>query len=82
MLEKIEESIDVVAAFTAGKIMPMLFSWKHRRYYNLKVASMWNEKEGEARLVHIMVTTDNPNQYELCFNTQSFKWSLVKIYHE
>ncbi len=30
MLEEIGESIDVVAAFTAGKIMPMLFLWKHR----------------------------------------------------
>ncbi len=82
MLEEIGESIDVVAAFTAGKIMPMLFTWKHRRYYNLKVSGMWNEKEGEARLVHIMVTSDNPNQYELCFNTQSFTWNLVNVYHE
>ncbi len=49
MLEEIGESIDVVAVFTAGKIMPMLFSWKHRRYYNLKVSSMWNEKEGEVK---------------------------------
>lgn len=82
MIEEIGENIDVVAAFTGGKIMPMLFSWHNRRYYNLKVESTWNEKEGESKLVHIMVTADSPNQYEICFNTQNFKWSLIKVYHD
>lgn len=82
MIEEIGEPIDVVAAFTNGKLMPILFSWHSRRYYNLKVASVWNEREGESRLIHIIVTADTPNQYEICFNTGNFKWNLVKVDHE
>ncbi len=82
MIEDIGDNIDVVAAFTNGKILPILFSWRNRRYINLKVASTWNEKEGESKLVHMTVTADSPNQYEICFNNQNFKWSLVKVDHE
>jgi hypothetical protein len=30
MIEEIDEPIDVEAAFSAGKISPILFSWRHR----------------------------------------------------
>ncbi len=82
MVEEIGESIDVVAAFTDGKILPIIFSWRNRRYSNLKVASSWNTSIGDAKQVHISVTNDSPNLYELCLNTRNFNWSLIKVYHE
>jgi hypothetical protein len=82
MIEEIGESIDVVAAFSAGKISPLLFSWRNRRYNNLKVTSMWNEKGGDSKLVHILVTNESANLYELCFSTRYYNWSLVKINHD
>jgi lipocalin len=81
MIEKIDESIDVVAAFTEGKILPVLFSWRNRRYKNLKVNAMWSRTEGDAKIVNFSVTADNSNLYELCFNTRFFQWSLLKIHH-
>ena len=82
MIEEIGDPIDVVAAFTGGKILPILFSWKNRRYENLKVANSWNTSIGDAKQVHISVTNDSPNLYELCLNTRNFTWSLIKVYHE
>ncbi len=82
MIEEIGESIDVVAAFTGGRILPIMFSWRNRRYENLKVASSWNIFDGKIQLHHITVTNDSPNLYELCFNTQNFKWSLVKTSYD
>ncbi len=82
MIEEIGESIDVVAAFTAGKVLPILFSWKNRRYENLKVASSWSTKDGESKLHHMTVTNDSGNCYELCFSTQNFKWSLIRVHHD
>ena len=82
MVEEIGESIDVVAAFTSGKILPIMFSWRNRRYSNLKVANSWNTSIGDAKHVHISVTNDSPNLYELCLNTRNFTWSLIKVYHE
>ena len=82
MIEEINESIDVVAAFSAGKISPILFSWHNRRYNNLKTVNIWSDSEGNVKIVHISVTTDSTNLYDLCFNTHNFQWSLVKIYHE
>ena len=83
MIEEIGDPIDVVAAFTGGKILPILFSWRNRRYSNLKVANSWNTyEEGDAKLHHITVTNDSPNLYELCLNTRNFTWSLIKVYHE
>jgi hypothetical protein len=82
MIEEIGEPIDVVAAFSAGKISPILFSWRHRRYINLKVTSIWSDTEGDARQFHISVLTDSSNLYELCFRTRNFQWTLAKIYHE
>ena len=82
MTEEIGESINVVAAFTGGMILPILFSWRNRRYSNLKVANSWNTTVGDAKQVHISVTDDSPNLYELCLNTRNFNWSLIKVYHE
>jgi hypothetical protein len=82
MIEEISEPIDVVAAFSAGKISPILFSWRHRRYYNLKIASTWSQTDGDAKLVHFSVNTDNANLYELCFHTRNYQWQLMKISHD
>jgi hypothetical protein len=82
MIEEIGEPIDVVAAFTAGKISPILFSWRNRRYNNLKVNAVWGQADGEARLVHFSVNSDDANLYEICFNTRNYQWQLIKIYHE
>jgi hypothetical protein len=82
MVEEISEPIDVVAAFSEGKIWPILFSWRHCRYYNLKVTATWNDRDGDARRVHFSVMSDSANLYEICFHTRFFKWSLAKIYYE
>ena len=82
MIEEIGEKIDVVAAFTGGKVLPILFSWKNRRYQNLKAASSWDTYEGETKLHHITVINDSSNCYEICLNTRNFTWSIMKVYHE
>ena len=81
MIEEIGEPIDVIAAFSTGKIFPLLFSWRNRRYNNLKVHATWSQAAGNAKLVHFSVTTDNTNLYELCFHTRYFHWQLVRVYH-
>jgi hypothetical protein len=82
MIEEIGEPIDVVAVFSCGRISPLFFSWRNRRYGNLQTASTWSRYEGDAKLVYISVTADNANLYELMFHTRNLRWDLVKIYHE
>jgi hypothetical protein len=81
MTREINESVDVVAAFTDGKILPIMFSWENRRYNNLKVASSWDTFIGEAKQIHISVIADTYNLFELCLNTRNLNWSLIKVYH-
>lgn len=82
MIETIDESINVLAICSKGQIRPLVFSWRNRRYENLKVTSTWLEPEGSFKKVFFSVITDGANLYELCFRTRTLEWLLVRIYHD
>lgn len=81
MIEEIDEPIKVVAAFQCGKIIPLVFSWRNRRYEHLQTVSTWSDHEGEAKRMFFGIAA-GPNFYELCFHTGNFQWKLVKIHRE
>lgn len=82
MIEEIGESVSVLASFTNGKILPLVFKWRNRKYSQLKLASSWSDFEGQFKRVFFSVSVDTANLYELCFHTRNFQWSLVRIHHE
>jgi len=82
VIEEIFEPIKVLASFSEGKMMPVLFSWRNRKYRISKVTGRWSEYEGEAKRFFFSVITDGVNLYELCFHNRSLAWELLRIHHE
>lgn len=82
MVEKVDEPVDVMAAFLGGRLVPRLFKWHGRRYAIKEVTSMWTDLEGQFRRYFYAVTTDAPNLYELVFSTKDLRWLLIKIYFD
>lgn len=81
MMEEIGEKIDVIAVFTKNKVIPIIFSWKNKRYTDLKPVSVWLGNDDGAKLIFISLLRGR-TIYELCFHTGILQWTLEKIYQE
>ena len=75
---KINENIDVGAAFYKNRIKPKWFIWKGKKYIVKETTYTWKDKEGEAVIVHFSVS-DGATLFELCFNQKTLVWMLEKV---
>lgn len=81
MNESINENIDVIALFEQGRIKPLYFKWRNRKYKIKKVNLVHSSKKGSAVLYHFSVS-DESNNYTLCFDSKDLSWELSEIYTE
>jgi len=80
MLEVIGEPIEVSAHFRRGRIAPLWFVWKGRRYQVEEIRNRWVTREGVGRMYHFAVTvTDRADLYEVYLRTETMGWHLGKI---
>jgi hypothetical protein len=78
-MQKIREDIRVAVIFGPGSsIRPVWFDWRRRKYTVEEVTYSWQERQGEATLVHFAVS-DGASLFELTYNAASRIWSLAAV---
>lgn len=77
--EIINENVEVVTCFKAGKIIPMRFVWHNREYMVTRVTGRWVSSEGESKNFHFSVLCGEGNVYEICFRSRDMNWVLRSI---
>jgi hypothetical protein len=78
-MQKIREDIRVAVIFGPGSsIRPVWFDWCRRKYTVEEVTYSWQERQGEATLVHFAVS-DGVSLFELTYNAASRIWSLAAV---
>ena len=75
MTEAINEPIEVIAKFAGGKLTPLFFHRRGRKYRVESVEFVHSVKEGETRFYHFSVVGSG-TLYRLIFNSQAFVWRL------
>ena len=78
--EEINEAIEVISYFNAGKLKPLRFRWKGRVYKVNKVNGVWVNREGYRKQHHYAVIADNSDYFELRFDTDDMQWTIGRIY--
>lgn len=81
MNEIINQPVEVIAAFTKNKIIPLFFKWKSRRYKVKKINLVHSVREGRNKLYFFSVS-DAVNYFKLCFDTEKGNWKLLELYYE
>ena len=71
-------AIEVVAAFSPGRIKPLYFNLNSRQYSIERINYFWKDYRGRERLYCFSVT-DGANTFQIYFSNQSLSWRLAKI---
>ena len=80
MLEVIGEPIRVCAFFKNGRISPLWFEWKGRRYRVEEIRNRWVRSEGNGRCYHFALTVKGTaDLYELFLRSETMGWHLGRI---
>jgi len=78
-MHQIRENIRVAVIFGPGSsIRPVWFDWRRRKHTVREVTYSWQERHGEATLVHFAVS-DGANIFELTYNATGRTWSLAAV---
>ena len=73
----INERIEVLALFRAGKIYPRLFIWNNKKYKVREITYNWRERQGQEVINYFSVAT-RADLYQISFNNTSLGWRLDK----
>jgi hypothetical protein len=79
-IEEVNEPIDVVTVFREGRMAPVKLRWAGCTHGIARVAYRWVTREGAYPVHHFSVVTDTDQIYEIVLNTQTMRWSIVKIH--
>lgn len=79
-MEEINEPITVYAFFGRGKITPIAFGWRGRRYEKLKVVSSWATQNTPGRLHRWFALSDGANTYRIKFDANGVDWRLITVH--
>ncbi len=74
----LNEKIDCLVFFSAGKAYPRAFTWNNKEYRIKKVTYSWQERRGRELLSFFSVDTGS-DLYEISFNNTSCSWKIDKI---
>jgi hypothetical protein len=78
----LKEKIKVNAIFEeGGRMRPIHFVWRGKKYTVLKVNYFWHAREGRTLYKHFSVF-DGVNHFHLVFNAEDLQWELNGVYFE
>ncbi len=81
MFNQINEPIEVVAKFSAGKLLPMKFLWQDREVVIKKINLVYTSWQGRAKF-YFFAVSDSTNYFKLQFNSENLTWTLLESYAE
>jgi len=76
--EQLNERIEVLAYFKAGKIYPRIFIWNNKKYKIRQITYNWQERLGQGIISYFSVSA-GPDLYQISFNNTSLGWRIDKI---
>ncbi len=75
-MNRIREQIRVAVIFGPGnQIRPVWFGWRRRKYEVREVTYSWQERQGDATILHFAVS-DGANLFELAYDAVGQAWAL------
>jgi hypothetical protein len=77
MFEQINEAVEVLADFKAGRLVPIRFVWSGRVYSVSKLNLTYHHSEGRGKAYYFAVS-DGANYFKLKFDTESLVWTLLE----
>jgi|YNPBryBLVA2012_1023415.scaffolds.fasta_scaffold22902_2 hypothetical protein len=81
MVTLIEEPVEVSAVFRRGRMMPVSFAWRNRRYRVVRIAGAYRRRKGHSLELHYSVLAEGGEEvYELRFSTERMAWWLERIH--
>lgn len=78
-LLELNEPVEVLTHFDAGRVRPLRFRWRGRIYRVEKVNGTWSRAKGGEREHHFAITADNEDSFELVFDTTDFRWRVTRV---
>jgi hypothetical protein len=78
MYHSVNEPIDVIVAFKAGKAEPAVFKWNGKHYRIRKINLVHTERKGRDKQ-YIFSVSDGANAFRLRFHTETLKWELEEM---
>lgn len=79
MMQRIRENIRVAVIFGPGSsIRPVWFDWRRRKYEIREVTYTWQERQGDATILHFAVS-DGVNLFELAYDAAGRVWALAAV---
>lgn len=82
MIEKVQETVEVLSKFEEGKIEPMRFRWRGRVFTVAEITGSWIKRVGEHREHFFSVGVGTRDYYELRYRPRTSRWTLENIYLE
>ena len=82
MFESINDPIDVIGAFTDGKVEPLRFRWRGTVVHVKRVTGRWSRREGQALLRYFAVEGAASDSYELFYDPRGPRWVLSRAWTE
>ena len=79
-VQKVNDNIDVIAAFKGGKIKPLVFLWRGRRIKNLELLSSREIRYGEGKKIFFKLSYQNDTIYQLYLDTNCWRWILETVF--
>jgi hypothetical protein len=82
MFESLSDPVDVLTAFTDGRLRPLRFRWQGRIVRVAEVRGEWVRREGQTVLRFFAVDGGKGESYELCFDPRGPRWTLSRAWTE
>jgi len=77
-IERIDQPVGVLAAFSGGECRPLRFVWKRRTYKVDRINGRWIDRQGEHPALNYSVQAGEETYY-LRFLTGEAEWRLDQV---
>lgn len=78
VLTELNDRVDVLAKFTAGKLLPVIIRWQGRRYWVQKLNLHHSERKGGDTL-HFYAVSTEVGDCTLRYSQQDLSWRLLEV---
>ncbi len=76
--QRVDEPVEVLAAFRKNRAEPMTFKWGNRFYQIKKINLIHSEREGRDKVYYFSVS-DDTTAFRLSFRSETLAWRLDEM---
>lgn len=80
VVEAIDEQIDVLTLFRAGKMEPIRFKWRRKVVRISRITGDWVSRTGSDRVHYFSVLGQSSDYFEISFHSKTMQWLLTRVW--